>query len=483
MLRTIPSFGLLAFPGLLIGLIQLGFSGLSVLLFHDDIARLFFFPAILIITISLFFISRNSQNRLDQISYRESMLYVSCTWILCGVLGAIPIQLIVHLSFTDSVFESISALTTTGATIISHLDDQPKTLLMYRQFLQWVGGLGVIIFVVAILPMLNIGGMKILKAETPGPIKDEKLFPRVAHSARYFWYIYVTITILCCFGYVAAGMNWFDAVAHSLSTVSTGGFSTHDDSIGFFQSRWIEINADVFMLLGAISFSLHFRFFRTLNIETYSKDEETKTFLLLVLGLSLVLFTILWSHAQFENILDDFLHSLFLLISFTTSTGFGAADFTNWPQSTGLILVFASYLGGCAGSTAGGNKIIRNIISFKLMKRQLKQLLHPQGIFAIRYNGIKITQDILSSTTAFITFSAFLSVLLTLLLNAAGLDFWSAFTAVSACINVLGPAFGELASNFQPISDIGTWILSFTMLLGRLEFFTVLVIFSKYFWR
>ena len=474
---------LLAFPGLLMGFIQLIFGFLSAFLFDDNIAHLFIFPALVSILISIVLFTRANRTSLDQIGIRESIFYVSYTWLVCGFLGAIPIQLIEQTSFTDSVFESISALTTTGATILSNLDAQPKTLLMYRQFLQWIGGLGVIIFVVAILPMLNIGGMKILRAETPGPIKDDKLAPRIANSAQYFWYIYLVITMLCCIGYVLAGMSWFDAIAHSFTTVSTGGFSTHDASIGYFDNSWVEVNSDIFMLLGAISFSLHFRFSRTLSIEAYTKDEETRSFLFLILLLSFLLALILISNEQFDLFSENISTSIFMLISFITSTGFGEGNFTAWPPVASLLLVFTAYLGGCSGSTAGGNKIIRNVISFKSFSKQIKQLIHPNGVFSIRYNGSIISHDILSSTTVFLSISLIISIFIALLLMTTGLDFWSAFSAVSACINVSGPAFGELARNFQPVNDFGIWILSLTMLLGRLEFLTLLVIVSPSFWK
>ncbi len=483
MIGVAPPLKLLAFPGLLMGSIQIVFGILSAFVFDDNIAHLFVFPALASILISIILFTRSGRGGLDQIGIRESIFYVSYTWLVCGVLGAIPIQLIEHVSFTDSVFESISALTTTGATILSNLDDQPKSFLMYRQFLQWIGGLGVIIFVVAILPMLNIGGMKILRAETPGPIKDDKLAPRIANSAQYFWYIYLTITLLCCIGYVMAGMNWFDAIAHSFTTVSTGGFSTHDASIGYFNSSWVEVNADIFMLLGAISFSLHFRFFNSLSINTYAKDEETRSFIFLVLIFSVGLALILIANKQFDLFSENISKSIFMLISFITSTGFGEGDFTNWPPVTSLIFVFAAYLGGCSGSTAGGNKIIRNVISFKLFTKQIKQLIHPNGVFSIRYNGSIVNNDILSSTMVFLSISLIVSIFIALLLMSTGLDFWSAFSAVSACINVSGPAFGELSNNFQPVTDFGIWILSMTMLLGRLEFLTLLVIITPHFWK
>jgi len=330
---------------------------------------------------------------------------------------------------------------------------------------------------------LNVGGMKLLKAETPGPLKDEKLTPRVKHTARYLWYIYVGATALCALGYFIAGMSTYEAIAHSLSTISTGGFSTHDASIGYFDNRWIEINADIFMLVGAIAFGIHFQFARKLSFDVYTKDEETRTFLLIVLALSLTLFAILFHSNVHQHLSDNLSQSIFHIISFITSTGFAADTFTSWPAQTGFLLLFTSYLGGCAGSTAGGNKIIRNILSVKIIALQIKRLIHPHGVFNVRYNGRSVDTSVLSATMAFMTIAASMSMLITLAIMATGLDFWTSLSAVAACLNVLGPAFGELGNNFQPASDTATWILSATMILGRLEYFTVLVLFASNFWR
>tara|TARA_R110002167_G_scaffold348281_1_gene559494 strand:- start:5474 stop:7006 length:1533 start_codon:yes stop_codon:yes gene_type:complete len=478
-----PAFFLLAFPIGCMGLVQFCFAWLSLFTFRDNQASAFFIPSLVMLISAFILFYKFRQLDYSKVSPRIALLFASISWVVMGLLGAMPIINITHVSFTDGVFESISALTTTGATILSGLDDMPKSFLMYRQFLQWLGGLGIVIFVVAVLPLLNVGGMKLLKAETPGPMKDEKLTPRIQHAARYLWFIYVGATFLCALGYFIAGMGWFDAIAHSFTTISTGGFSTHDASMGYFQNRWIEINADIFMLVGAIAFGLHFKFIQTLNPKVYVNDEETKTFLIIVFILSSMLFVMLYKNNTVESAVDNIFQSIFHVISFITSTGYAAGDFTSWPAQTALLLVFAGYIGGCAGSTAGGNKVIRNILTIKIINKQLKILLHPHGVFNIKYNGKAIDDPVLHSTMVFMSIAATSTLFLTLAVMSTGLNFWTSLTAIASCINVLGPAYGELGSNFQPANDTATWIFSVSMILGRLEYFTVLVLFTKSFWK
>lgn len=478
-----PAFFLLAFPIGCMGLVQLYFAFLSFFIFRDKQVSAFFTPSLLMLACALFLFFKFKKLDYSKISPRIALLFASISWVVMGFLGAMPIIKVTHVSFTDGVFESVSALTTTGATVLSGLDLMPKSFLMYRQFLQWLGGLGIVIFVVAVLPLLNVGGMKLLKAETPGPIKDEKLTPRIQHTTRYLWLIYLGATFLCAIGYFIAGMSWFDAIAHSLTTISTGGFSTHDASMGYFHSHWIEAISDIFMLIGAIAFGLHFKFIRSLSPRVYVKDEETKAFLIIVSLLSGLLFFMLYKSNTIESSIDNIFQSIFHVISFITSTGYAAGDFASWPAQTALLLVFAGYVGGCAGSTAGGNKVIRSLLTVKILNKQLKVLLHPRGMFNIKYNGKKVDDSILHSTMVFITLSIISTLLLTLAVRSTGLSFWTSLTAIATCINVLGPGFGELSNNFQPANDTATWIFSGSMILGRLEYFTVLVLFTKSFWR
>ncbi len=480
--RTITVY-LMAFPIGLMGAIQLCFGLLSVIVFSDGVSITFFVPAISMLMAASLCLVLSKEHDISKIRYKDALSFAVFTWIVCGALASIPIILITEVSLTDGIFESISALTTTGATILTGLDLMPQSFLLYRQFLQWLGGLGVVIFVVSILPMLNVGGMKLLKAETPGPIKDNKLSPRVAKTAHYLWFVYLLLTVLCAIGYYIGGMSAYDAIAHSLTTVSTGGFSTHDMSMGYFHNPVLLVISDVFMLLGAISFALHFRVMQTKKLVAYWHDEETRVFLYTAFTLSISICALLLFHHQYEHPLSALNQATFHLISFITSTGYGATSFTEWPVVVLLLLIFAGFLGGCAGSTAGGNKIIRNILSIKIIILEIKRLLHPHAVFTVKYQGATVGIEVLRATTAFMLIAAISTMILTLCLMITGLDFWSALTATAACLNVLGPAFGKLGSNFQPVSDTGTWILSFAMILGRLEYFTVLALFLPRFWR
>ncbi|WP_027252716.1 TrkH family potassium uptake protein [Photobacterium halotolerans] len=479
------TFRLLAMPMLWMGIVQLSFGLLSLFIFNDHISRLFLAPGLFMVLGSAIVSVILRQSKLDKVTFRDALIFASLTWVLTGILGAIPIHLVTDVNYSDAVFESISALTTTGATILSGLDNMPKSFLLYRQFLQWMGGLGVVIFVVAVLPMLNVGGMRLLKAETPGPIKDDKLSPRISKTAHYLWGVYLAITAACALAYYLAGMSAYDAVAHSFTTVSTGGFSTHDASMWHFESHLILMISNVFMLLGAINFGLHFRVFRAglAGIKLYLRDEEVRVFVLIVLALSFILGWYLYRQSAYEHILISFSFAMFHVISFITSTGFGAADLSAWPAATALFLVFCAYLGGCSGSTAGGNKIVRDILTFKVIRREIRQLLHPKAILPIRYQGRVVTSDITNAVMAFMSIAALTTLVFTLLLMATGLDFWSSFTAVVACINVLGPGFGQVGSNFQPVSDTGIWFLNLAMILGRLEYFTVLAMLLPHFWK
>lgn len=483
MIRPLLVLRLLTMPCLWMGLVQLVFGELSFMLFKDNVANNFVMPASVTLGVSLVLLIAFKKYQLPSVSSREAMLFASLTWLAVGVLGAIPIITIAHVTFTDGVFESISALTTTGATVLSGLDVMPRTFLMYRQFLQWMGGLGVVIFVVAILPMLNIGGMRLLKAETPGPIKDEKLSPRVASTTHYLWLVYLTITVLCALCYYFAGMSVFDAIGHSLSTVSTGGFSTHDASMGYFHSTLLLWICNVFMLLGATNFALHYRVYLAKSIRLYWRDEEMRAFLLIVFVIACLLAFYLYQKGADATLSGAFTESFFHVISFITSTGFAATDLTAWPALTAVVLIFVGYIGGCAGSTAGGNKVIRNIISLKSVGLELKRLVHPNGVFAMKFQGRTISADVRHSVMGFMCLAALTTMLFTILLMTTGVSFVAALSATAACLNVLGPGFAELGSSFAPLTDTGTWMMSFAMILGRLEYFTVLVLFFPVLWR
>lgn len=463
--------------------IQIFFSVLSLFVFNDRVASPFFWPAFCLLLVAIIFQIRSSSLRLAHINMRDALAFAVSTWSLAGLVAALPLYFIVDLSYTDAVFEAISALTTTGATVIVGLDDLPPTLLLYRQFLQWVGGLGVVIFVVAILPMLNVGGMRLLRAETPGPIKDDKIAPRITSTSRYLWGIYCAITLMCAAAYWAAGMSVFDAFGHAFTTVSTGGFSTHDASMGYFNSNTLLWLANLFMLLGSISFALHFHLVHGKRALDYLRDEETRAFILSIVVFSLLMFAIIFHQVSYADNLTTLSQAVFHTISFMTSTGYGATDLSAWPSATIALLIIASYLGGCAGSTAGGNKVIRNVLTFKIIRQQLVKAIHPRAIVNVKLQGRAVPESLLTTVLTFMVLVAMTTIIFTFLLMLTGLPFLESFSAVSACINVLGPAFGSLSSNFIPVTDAGIWLLNLAMILGRLEYFTLLALLIPKFWR
>ncbi|TXR51541.1 TrkH family potassium uptake protein [Reinekea thalattae] len=469
-------------PLAIIGTVFIVFGYLSLFVFADHLKNTFVVPGIQLLAVA-FTLWLVSHKKPIIIKGRTAPFFAVLAWLIIGFCAAIPIAEVTHVSAVDAIFESFSALTTTGATVLTGLDSMPHSFLLYRQFLQWLGGLGIVIFVVAVLPTLNVGGMKLLKAEVPGPMKDDKLVSRTVHTAQYLWIVYSAITILCAIAYYLAGMSFFDAISHSFSTVSTGGFSTHDASLGYFESELIYLISDFFMIAGAVNFALHYHFFRVKRVSPYLKNEETRAFFGILLFLGLAIFAVILTASHDPSMLRTLNHAFFILISFMTSTGFGGENFTAWPLAALFLLLVSGFFGGCAGSTAGGSKIIRIVILFKLVRREVRRLIHPGGVFSIRYQGRPIEDSVIRNTLAFILFVIVSNVVLSIALMMTGLDLWSSVSAVASCLNVVGPAFGQLSNNFIPVSDAGTALLTFTMLLGRLEYLTILVLLIPKFWQ
>ena len=465
-----------------LGITLLGHALLAFLVLHDRTETLFSELGLGYL-IAGFFLLQPLRGRQHHLRSRDAMLLVTLTWLVIAMLGAVPFMVYERLSFTDAVFETMSGLTTTGATVFTSIEDQPPTVLMYRQFIQWLGGLGIILLVVAILPMLNVGGMKIYKAETPGPMKDEKLSPRISNTARYLWGVYVLLTGLCALGFWLAGMSVYDAVAHSFTTLATGGFSTHDASLGYFDSLAVEMVANLFMVLGSINFSLHFLVLRKGRVGLYLSDLETRVFLGVVAASTFLIAAILVGRDYYDSWTEALRQSLFQVISFISTTGFASTGFTDWPDAAIVMLILLGFIGGCAGSTAGGNKIVRWILTSKMTYANFRALLHPHALQRIVYQGNPVPETILGSVRVFMFYSVALSLVLAGALMLTGLDFVSAYSAVAACLNVLGPGFGSVGANFAGISDTATWMLTLTMLIGRLEYFTVLVLLTRRFWK
>lgn len=421
----------------------------------------------------------------QELKVRDGFLVVVLFWTVLGFAGALPfyIETEVPLSLTDAIFESFSGLTTTGATVLSGLDSMPHAILWYRQQLQWMGGLGIIVLAVAVLPILGIGGMQLYRAETPGPVKDSKIAPRISETAKALWYIYLGLTITCAVAYWVAGMNWFDAFAHSFSTVAIGGFSTHDASIGYFDSIAIEAIAVFFMFLAGINFALHFSAFRNLSGRHYFRDPEFKVYAALLILATAVVVGYLYLQNVYSTWEEAFRYGVFQTVSIATTTGFANADFAAWPSFLPVLLIFMSFIGGSAGSTAGGMKVIRFVLLFKQGLRELKSLLHPNAILPVKLANKTIPEKVMTAVWGFLAVYVFSFAVIMLAVMALGVDQVTAFSAVAAMMNNLGPGLGEVAANFSTMSDPVKWILTFAMLLGRLEIFTLLVLFTAAFWR
>jgi trk system potassium uptake protein TrkH len=416
---------------------------------------------------------------------RDGFIVAVSFWVVLGLFGAIPLALAAHphLSITDAVFESISGLTTTGATVIVGLDVLPKSILFYRQELEWLGGMGIIVLAVAVLPMLGVGGMQLYRAETPGPIKDAKLTSRIAETAKALWYIYLGMTIACGLAYWLAGMDVFDAVAYSFSTVSIGGFAPHDASMGYFNNPLIEAVAIVFMLLAGANFGLHFFAIRRRSLRPYLEDSEFRTYFTVLAVLAVITVGYLYLTGHFGGFGDDLRHGLFQAVSIGTTTGFTTSAYHQWPGFLPALLIFASFIGGCAGSTGGGIKVVRFLLLLKQGGRELMRLVHPNAQFAVKIGRRPVDDRVIDAVWGF--FAAYVATfsIIMLALMATGLDQVTAFSAVAACMNNLGPGLGSVGENFANLNPIAKWLLCLAMLFGRLEVFTPLVLFTPGFWR
>jgi len=414
---------------------------------------------------------------------RDGFLIVALTWGAMSLLGCLPFIFGLHMGFADAYFESTSGFTTTGATVISHIDGLAQSILFYRQEIQWLGGIGVVVAAVALLPMLRIGGMQLYKAETPGPMKDEKLTPRIAHAARSLYVIYLWLTLVCALCFWLAGMDPFDAVSHALSTLSTGGYSTHDASIAYFDSPRIEEVAILFMLIGGVSFNTHFLAWSRRNPGEYGRDSQVRAYLTIVVAMILVISAVLYLTGTRGTVDEALRTSAFEVVSVITTTGFAIDDFSLWPLALPVILIFSSFVGSCAGSTSGGMKVIRFMVVAKQASIHVQRLIHPQMVKSLKINERIVSEQAIESIWAFfvlyvMTFSIFM-----VLLMMDGFDQVTAFGAVAACINNLGPGLGAVADHFNTVSNEGKLLLAFAMLLGRLEIFTFLVLVTPSFWR
>ena len=449
---------------------------------QDGAAVAFFiaFIVILFIGLLLWWPVRGVQ---DELRLRDGFIVVVLFWVGLGLSGAIPLAISQHpyISIVDAIFESMSGLTTTGATVMMGIDNLPPSILLYRQGLQWLGGMGVIVLAVAILPMLGIGGMQLYRAEAPGQLKDSKLTPRITETAKALWYIYLGMTIACALTYWFCGMSLFDAICHSFSTVSIGGFSTHDESIGYFNSPLIEFAVVVFMFLSGVSYTLHFLAWRS-GLRYYWRDTEFKVYVGLLLSICLT--CVAYRYFTVEGgFIVQVQESLFQTVSMATTTGYTIGEYYHWSGFLPVLLLLSSFVGACAGSTGGGLKVIRIVLLFKQSAREVRRLVHPHAILPIRIGDKILSDRIIEAVWGYFAAYATVFTMLMLALMVVGQDPVTAFSAVAACMNNLGPGLGDVSLHYGDISDSAKLILCLAMLFGRLEVFTLLVVLSPVFWR
>ena len=431
----------------------------------------------------LWYVTRSNKRELRS---RDGFLLVSLGWTLMSAIATVPLLMAIPgLSFTDAFFETMSGLSTTGATVLVGLDDLPPSVNMWRGALHWYGGMGIIVLVVAILPMLGVGGMQLYKAETPGPVKNEKLTPRITQTAKALWFIYFLITVACVLALKIAGMDWFDAVFHAFSTLSLGGFSTHDASIAYYDSLPIELVIIAFMLVSALNFARHFMAWQQKSLHAYATDSEAKAMLALLACATLGVTLYIWLDGVYASFWASLRYVSFNLVALATTCGFMTQDFAVWPIFAPMVMLMLSCYSCNTGSTGGGIKMFRTLVLFRQAGRELMLLVHPQAVRPVKIGGQVVQNQIVFAVLAFVVLYFGTVVVLTFALLASGLDFISAFTAVIACINNAGPGLGQVgpATNYQSLTDYGIWVLSFTMLLGRLEVFSLLILFAPAFWR
>jgi trk system potassium uptake protein TrkH len=417
---------------------------------------------------------------------RDGFLLVSLSWALMSASASVPFMIAMPgMTFTDAYFEAMSGLTTTGSTVLNHLDDLPQSINLWRHLLHWVGGIGIIVLAVAVLPLLGVGGMQLYKAETPGPVKDEKLTPRITETAKALWFTYLAITVVGIVALRIAGMSWFDAICHCFSAIALGGFSTHDRSVGYFDSTSIEVVLAIIMVIGAINFSRHFLALRNLSLRPYRNDSEGKAVINVLAGSVALVTMVLWLNGTYGGFGESLRHSFFNVISIATTTGFVTENYENWPAFIPVWVLFLSCITCSTGSTGGGIKMFRTLLLVRQARRELKLLVHPSAIIPIRIGGVAIPDRVAYSVLAFIFLYFGTILVLTFVMLATGLDLVTSFSAIVGSINNLGPGLGEVGPsvNFEPLTVLQTWICTLAMLIGRLEIFSVLVLFTATFWR
>jgi len=431
----------------------------------------------------LFLYGVNYSKDYEDLKIRDGFLLIVLLWFIFSIFASIPFLLKTNpLTIVNAYFEAVSGLTTTGATIFVNLDNELKSILFYRALLQWVGGLGIVVLALALFPILGIGGMQLYRGEASNPVNNNKLRPKMAETAKSLWFIYLFLTILCFFCYRFSGMTNFDAVTHAFTTIAIGGFSNYDNSFTYFSNNFIYLFASIFMFLSAMSFSLHFVAFNKIDITGYFKDKELRFYTTIIFVSFILIFIVLQSSNAKGN-LDTLILSVFQTISFATTTGFVSTDQSSLPLFIPYLLIALAGMGACAGSTGGGLKAIRVYILFRQAKNELKKLIHPSSVIPLKIGDNVIDKEISDSVWGFVSVYLFALFFGILLILATGINIETAFSTIFSCLNNLGPALGDATENYASLNDASKIILSFTMILGRLEIYTLLVLFTTFFWR
>jgi trk system potassium uptake protein TrkH len=420
-----------------------------------------------------------------ELKTRDGLMLVALTWVALPAVAGFPLWSYLPINFTDAYFEAASGLTTTGGTVLSGLEFLPKSINLWRHLLSWLGGMGIIVLAVAILPMLGVGGMQIYRAEMPGPMKDSKLTPRIGQTAKLLWTVYAGLTALCIVSLRFAGMDWFDAVCHGFSALSLGGFSTYDASIGHFNSLPIEMVLTLFTVLAALNFATHYLAWSERGVLAYFRDAEAKAILGVLAASCVGVALFLWWKGNYSSFPTALRYATFNLVSIATDSGLHTQDYSRWPIFAPMWMMFLSCIVASSGSTGGGIKMIRTLVLAKQAHRELNQLVHPNMVRPLKVGGTIIANRVVFAVLAFV-FLYFMSIVTLIFLQlASGLDFMTSFSAIIACINNAGPGLGLVGpgSNYGVLNNFQTWVCSAAMLLGRLEVFTILVLFTPSFWR
>ena len=467
-------------------LVVLGISMLApylIQIIYLEQSHSFLSSSFITIFIGILFILTNIEKEF-RLNLQQAFLFSTLSWLFVAIFGSIPFVLSAqNFSISDAFFESMSGITTTGATIITNLDKTPKSILLWRAIMQWLGGIGIVVMAITILPLLKVGGMQLFKME--GPDTTEKILPRTIEVATIIASTYLILTLMCAFFYWTFGMSLFDSIAHSMTTIATGGFSTHNDSIGFFKSSYIEIVASIFIVLGSIPFISYLKFAKG-NRNIFFHDVQIKGLIYLLIFSIVIMFIYLIVINNESSLLEKIRISSFNVISILSGTGYVTDDFGLWGKFSLIFFLFLMFVGGCAGSTACGIKIFRLQMLFLFLKNRIKKLIYPNSIAFIKYNDQKISDNFINSVIVFIFSFIFIFFIIAMLLSISGLDFITAISGAASSISNVGPGLGDVIGpdgNYKSIPEISKWILATGMLLGRLELFAVLVLFFPSFWR